>query len=58
MLKTKLSMGSPKPKTPTSKRTDGPAGGKGPGYNPKSAAKFLDAQCHTPPANGGPMKNY
>ena len=41
--------GSPKPEKPVSKRTDGPAGGKGPGYNPAAAAKHLAGQDHACP---------
>lgn len=58
MLKTKLHTGSPTPKKPMSKKTSGPAGGKSPDYNPKAAAKHLDAQCHSGPNNAGPMKSY
>lgn len=36
--------GSPKPMKPMSKKTQGPAGGKGPGYNPAMAAKHLAGQ--------------
>ena len=45
----KIHTGSPKPKTPVSRRTSGPAGGKGPGYGPEAAAKHLEGQDRAAP---------
>lgn len=56
MMKTKLHMGSPMPKKPVSRRTERAAGGKSPEYNPKSAAKHLESQCHMAPPNGPMMQ--
>lgn len=51
---TTLSTGSAKPEKSVSKRTDGPAGGKGPSYNPGAAAKHLAGQDSCAPSNDGP----
>lgn len=49
---THLNTGSAKPEKPVSKRTDGPAGGSGPSYNPAAAAKHLKNQDNCAPSNG------
>lgn len=52
-----VNTGSAKPEKPVSKRTDGPAGGHGPGsYSPSSAASHLAGQANCAPHNDGPVK--
>lgn len=43
-MKTKLHTGSPKPKAPVSKKTQGAASAKHPTYNPSAAAAHLKGQ--------------